>query len=441
MKKLLELLVWLVFVTGVSCNGGGGGGSIQIKRKPHQFHADGKVHSFSSFQKLDGGTIPMKGGVLTIGTYYAEATVGTPPQTFNFLIDTGSSNIVVPARTCTTCGNRTSFDPRTSVTYKPLPCTSHECHVCTPDGRTENCVFGPSYCLAGTSNCAFGISYGGGSSLLEGFWAHDEVCLGRMCVNATFGMATAEYPAASFAGDDGIDGILGLASPFNACNPTCVTTLFDDYVNARMTPNIFGICVTPDKGGLMDIGTYVPSRFNNATLQWAPQEVDRWYNIILLDILVGKTSIGLPAFAYATTNDVIGAFVDSGTSLLLFSPLIFQQIQAVFQQNWCNLPGICGNESFFTGACYDPSVIKNIDLYPPLVFVVKSQLSTPFHLSVPAASYLFLAGNQYCSGLQPVSGVGVILGDLFMENYYIVFDRSASRLGFAPITKCSYLGE
>lgn len=34
---------------------------------------------------------------------------------------------------------------------------------------------------------------------LEGYWAYDQVCMGGLCTNATFGMGTAEYPPASFA--------------------------------------------------------------------------------------------------------------------------------------------------------------------------------------------------------------------------------------------------
>jgi len=424
----LFFLFLVVFIGCVSSE------QLQLFRKPHTFHPDvADYRSFSGLRKA-GNTIPMGGGVLTFGGYYANISIGTPPQNFVLLVDTGSSNTVVPAPSCTTCGSSPTFNPRASSTYRALPCNTYACNVCTPEGRVDECVFGPAYCLAGTSYCGFGISYGGGSSLLQGHWAYDIVCLGGLCANATFGMGTAEYPPGSFS-EDPTDGILGLASPFNACNPTCVTTLYDSYVEAQLVKNLYGMCITPSNGGVIDLGTVVASRYSG-NLQYAPQEVDRWFNLVLLDILVGKTSIGLPPFAYATTNDVIGAFVDSGTSIVLFSPLIFQQIQSVFQSQTC-LPGICGNNSLFTGECYPAKTIEPyLRQYPDLVFVVKSETSVNLRLPVPATSYLMLVEDQYCLGLQAVSGVGVVLGDLFMENYYVVFDRANSRLGFAPIVQC-----
>eukprot|EP00026_Physarum_polycephalum_P009272 Phypoly_transcript_09388.p1 GENE.Phypoly_transcript_09388~~Phypoly_transcript_09388.p1 ORF type:complete len:434 (+),score=43.22 Phypoly_transcript_09388:94-1395(+) len=430
-RRLLQLsCIFLLCLAHVLCV------QLPILRKPHKLLSHEEASSLSQqyARKLAGTTIPMGGGVITLGAYYANITIGTPPQPFSLLVDTGSSNLVVPAKGCSTCGS-SFFNPTLSSSYQATSCQSKECLICNPNGGIDECVFGKPYCLAGTSNCAFGISYGGGSSLLQGFWATDKVCLGSLCTTATFGMGTAEYPPSSFSSGE-MDGILGLASPFNACNPTCVTTLLDSYVEEHLVSNFYSMCLTGSNGGIIDLGEIVASRYTG-TIQYAPIEVERWFNIILHDILVGKTTLGLPPFSYATTNDVIGTFVDSGTSIILFSPLIFGQLQNVFQTLNCHLPGVCGNISLFTGECYPQKQIQPLlESYPDLVFVVQGEGSANLTLSVPASSYLLLVEDQYCLGLQAVPGVGVVLGDLFMENYYIVFDRENLRLGFAPIASC-----
>lgn len=50
-------------------------------------------------------------------------------------IDTGSSNLVIPALGCTTCSNVTQFEPSESSTYSSVGCSSRTCRICNTDGR------------------------------------------------------------------------------------------------------------------------------------------------------------------------------------------------------------------------------------------------------------------------------------------------------------------
>lgn len=43
----------------------------------------------------------------------------------------------------------------------------------------------------------------------------------------------------------------------------------------------------------------MPSRYTG-TIMWAEQEVDRWFNLIVLDVLVGATSAGCMFFLIIT---------------------------------------------------------------------------------------------------------------------------------------------
>ncbi|KAK7424618.1 hypothetical protein QQZ08_008501 [Neonectria magnoliae] len=58
--------------------------------------------------------------------WYGKVSVGTPAQEFNVLFDTGSTDLVLPRKGCTTCSNYTLFDPSKSRTYSKKPGYSYD---------------------------------------------------------------------------------------------------------------------------------------------------------------------------------------------------------------------------------------------------------------------------------------------------------------------------
>ncbi|KAL7079549.1 hypothetical protein ACQ4LE_001763 [Meloidogyne hapla] len=116
--------------------------------------------------------------------YYGKIEIGNPPQSFNVLFDTGSSNLWIP---CSNCNSSAC------IQHNRFKCSNST--SCTHTGKS------------------FTIQYGTGSA--TGELLNDTVCFGNeslgICTdkNQGFGCATSE-PGQTFE-DAAFDGILGMA--------------------------------------------------------------------------------------------------------------------------------------------------------------------------------------------------------------------------------------
>ncbi|KAF4018221.1 hypothetical protein G4228_010149 [Cervus hanglu yarkandensis] len=141
--------------------------------------------------------------------YYGEIGIGTPPQTFKVIFDTGSANLWVPSTKCsplyTACEIHSLYDSLESSSY------------------VEN----------GTE---FTIHYGSGK--VKGFLSQDLVTVGGITVTQTFGEVT-ELPLMPFMLAK-FDGVLGMGFPAQAVGG--VTPVFDHILAQRvLTEDVFSV--------------------------------------------------------------------------------------------------------------------------------------------------------------------------------------------------------
>ncbi|XP_059958712.1 pepsin A-like [Mesoplodon densirostris] len=312
--------------------------------------------------------------------YFGTISIGTPPQDFTVIFDTGSSNLWVPSTYCTSsaCTNHKRFNPQKSSTFK------------------------------GTSQTV-SIAYGTGS--MTGILGYDTVKVaGISDTNQIFGLSETE--PGSFLYYAPFDGILGLAYP--SISSSGATPVFDNIWNQGLvSQDLFSVYLSNDdeSGSVVQFGG-IDSSYYTGTLNWVPVTFEGYWQITVDSI----TMYGEPI---ACSNGC-QAIVDTGTSLLVGPTDAVANIQSY----------IGASEGPYGGMVISCSSIKNL---PDIVFTING-----VQYPVPPTAYILQSEGSCTSGFQgsnipTFTGELWILGDIFIRQYYTVFDRANNQIGLAPV--------
>lgn len=212
--------------------------------------------------------------------YYGEISIGTPPQKFTVIFDTGSSNLWVPSSKC----------------YMSIACYFHSKYK-SSDSAT--------YKKNGTSAA---IQYGSGS--ISGFFSYDDVTVGDLVVkNQEFIEATRE-PGATFVMAK-FDGLLGLG--FQEISVGYAVPLWYNMVEQGLIREpVFSFWLNrkteEEAGGELVFGGVDPNHFKG-THTYVPVTRKGYWQFDMGDVLIsGKTT------GYCSGK--CAAIADSGTSLI-----------------------------------------------------------------------------------------------------------------------------
>ncbi|KAJ1121258.1 hypothetical protein NDU88_009371 [Pleurodeles waltl] len=304
-------------------------------------------------------------------SYYGTISIGTPPQEFNVIFDSGSSNLWVPSVYCSSsaCSNHNKFNPSSSSTFQ-------------------------------STSTSLSIGYGTGS--MTGVLGYDTVQVGGLTVtDQVFGLA---YTEADFFSQMQFDGILGLAFP--SLSEDGATPVFDNmWSQGLLSADLFSVYLSPNgaSGSVVIFGGY-ESSYYTGTLNWVPLSSETYWQITLESISMNGNVIAC--------NGGCQAIVDTGTSLIAgLSPGI-SNIQSAI--------GASQNS-------YGEYVVNcnSISSLPDIIFTING-----VQYPVPATAYI--NQNSCSSNFQDTTGVW-ILGDVFIREYYVVFDRAANYIGLATV--------
>ncbi|XP_063064460.1 pepsin A-like [Engraulis encrasicolus] len=308
-------------------------------------------------------------------SYYGVISLGTPPQSFKVVFDTGSSNLWVPSTYCNSpsCNDHHKFNPESSSTFQPTV-------------------------------QSFQIPYGTG--YLTGILGYDTLQVGgKKVINQIFGLSESEAP---FMEQMAADGILGLAFP--SISSAGATPVFDNMMSqGLLSKDLFSVYLS-DHGqvGSMVLFGEIEQQYYSGNIHWIPLTSQTYWKIKMDSVTIDGNIVACAGGCQA--------IVDTGTSLVVGPTNDIYNMNA-----WV---GASTNQN---GDATVPC--SNVQNMPEVTFNIDGQPYT-----IPASAYVSQTSYGCMSGFGNGGSQQLwILGDVFIRQFYTVFDRQYNMVGLASI--------
>ncbi|KAI0475487.1 vacuolar protease A [Xylariaceae sp. FL0804] len=308
--------------------------------------------------------------------YFSEISIGTPPQDFKVILDTGSSNLWVPSTSCNSiaCFLHSKYDSSASSSYKK-------------------------------NGSDFEIRYGSGS--LSGFVSQDTVTVGDLEIKSQdFAEATSE-PGLAFAFGR-FDGILGMG--FNRLSVNGIVPPFYKMVDQKLIDEpVFAFYLSDGGDDSEVVFGGVDKDHYTGKITEIPLRREAYWEVDFDSISFGDETAEL---------DNTGVILDTGTSLIALpsdlAELLNKEIGAKKSYNGqytvdCSVRDSLPDISFKLSG-YDFAISP----YDYILEVQGSCISTFMGMDFPA----------------PV-GPLAILGDAFLRRWYSIYDLGKGTVGLA----------
>ncbi|XP_076597049.1 pepsin A-like [Chaetodon auriga] len=330
-----------------------------------------KLYPYNPMTKFQAGSESMTNDADL--SYYGVISIGNPPQSFTVIFDTGSSNLWVPSVYCSSeaCENHHKFNPQQSSTFK-------------------------------WGDRSLSIQYGTGS--MTGYLASDTVEVGGISVaNQVFGLSLSEAP---FMASMAADGILGLA--FQSLASDNVVPVFYNMISQNLVSQpLFSVYLSgnSEQGSEVLFGGIDNSYFTGS-LTWIPLSSATYWQITMDSVTINGQTVACSGGCQA--------IIDTGTSLIVGPTNDINNINS-----WV---GASTNQ-------YGEAMVncQSVQSMPDVTFTLGGH-----SFSVPSSAYV----SQSSSGCSTGFGQGGysqlwILGDVFIREYYVVFDIGNEQIGLA----------
>lgn len=322
--------------------------------------------------------------------YFGQISLGTPGQCFQVIFDTGSSIAWVPGKECQSSG-----------------CRSHkkfDCQQSSTCQQTEN---------------GMQLTYGSGE--MAGRLDYDKFCFGcqdeTLCIEKQSFLESVQEPGPTFATAK-FDGLVGMG--YDALAAKGMTTPFSTLMKSdKCEEKVFAFWMKKEaqdedeQGGEMTLCGTDPEHYTGDLL-YVPVTRKAYWQFTVESVVVNSQTLA--------SN--FEAIADTGTSLITGPSEIVDQLNKA----------IGAYKNPMNGAWMVDC--DNLDKMSTVIFKIGDK---PF----------FLTPQMYVEKVKPIPGRDVtvclsgfegvdmpdgpmwILGDVFISQYYTVFDQGKDRVGFA----------
>ncbi|KAH7918206.1 acid protease [Leucogyrophana mollusca] len=373
------------------------------KRTPHsRNHTEwgiwAKTQHAAVLQKYTGGKAELLERNNEAIAYFATLSIGTPPVSFDVLLDTGSSNLWVAGTSCgSPCSQITVFDDASSSTFE-------------------------------SSHMDFGVSYGDGA--VSGSFGQDVVQMGGFTLpDQMFGVVD-QIPSASLLGNPPtLSGFLGLGWQYLANggvmpfwqalvsggmwdSPVMSFQLTRRFVNGSETQSV-------EPGGTFTMG-FIDDTAYIGNIDYQNITAESWWLLPITVITVQDLPMTMPP-----GSDSYAA-IDTGTTNILGPD---SAIQAIYAQISGSEPATGDWEGYYTYPC---STEVNIALsFGGPNWTISSADFKLTELSSGSCIGAF-AGFGSNGGMDTPAW---IVGDTFLKNVYSIFRYDPPSVGFAALSE------
>ena len=316
--------------------------------------------------------------MLTAPPDFSDISLGTPPQSFKVVLDTGSSNLWVPSTDCSSiaCYLHSKFDHSASSTYK-------------------------------ANGSEFEIRYGSGE--VSGYISEDTLQIGDLKIkNQLFG-ETVNEPGLAFAFGR-FDGILGLG--YDRISVNHIPPPFYNMIDQGLLDDpVFAFYLGDTKDGDNSEATFGGINKNHYTGEMVkiPLRRKAYWEVNLDAITFGDATAEL---------DNTGVILDTGTSLIALPSTLAELLNKEI-----------GAKKSWNGQ-YTVECEKRDDL-PELTFGLSG-----YNFTIGPYDYILEVQGSCISsfmGMDLPEPVGplAILGDSFLRQWYSVYDLGSNSVGLA----------